>query len=165
MIRKAKESDIDSIMSIYKRAREYMCQNGNPNQWAIGYPPKNQVVDEIESDISYVYEKNGKPHAVFTLIFGDDPTYSQIEGAWKNDNPYATIHGLASSGETKGCFDICIEYCKTQVNDLRIDTHKDNRIMQYLIKKHEFEYCGIIYLPNGSSRIAYSWTNPSQQIL
>ena len=39
--------------------------------------------------------------------------------------------------------------------NIRIDTHKDNKIMQGLLARHGFSYCGIIYLKNGSPRLAY----------
>jgi len=44
---------------------------------------------------------------------------------------------------------------KTPEANIRIDTHKDNRIMQHNIEKHGFTYCGIIYLANGDERLAY----------
>ena len=40
-------------------------------------------------------------------------------------------------------------------NNIRIDTHRDNKIMQHNIEKHCFTYCGIIYLANGDERLAY----------
>ena len=33
----------------------------------------------------------------------------------------------------------------------RIDTHRDNKIMQHNILKHGFTYCGIIYLLSGDA--------------
>jgi hypothetical protein len=44
-----------------------------------------------------------------------------------------------------------LENCK----NIRIDTHRDNKIMQYNILKHGFPYCGIIYLASGDERLAY----------
>ena len=40
-------------------------------------------------------------------------------------------------------------------SNIRIDTHRDNRIMRHNIEKHGFAYCGIIYLANGDERLAY----------
>jgi len=37
-------------------------------------------------------------------------------------------------------------------SNIRIDTHRDNRIMQHVISKYGFTYCGIIYLANGDER-------------
>lgn len=33
LIRKSTEPDFDRIMEIYKYARKYMAEHGNPNQW------------------------------------------------------------------------------------------------------------------------------------
>ena len=35
------------------------------------------------------------------------------------------------------------------------DTHRDHRIMQHLLEKHGFTYCGVIYLASGDERLAY----------
>ena len=92
------------------------------------------------------------------FIIGEDSTYLRIEdGKWLNENPYGTIHRIASDGAVKGLFSACIDFCKSQMEDLRIDTHADNKTMQHLILKNGFQKCGIIYLTNGSPRIAYQY--------
>ena len=48
-----------------------------------------------------------------------------------------------------------INYAASRFAHLRIDTHRDNRIMQRLIEKHGFTYCGIIWLEDGTERLAY----------
>lgn len=40
-------------------------------------------------------------------------------------------------------------------NSCAIDTHKDNKITRHLIEKNGFAKCGIIYVADGSPRIAY----------
>lgn len=42
---------------------------------------------------------------------------------------------------------------------MRIDTHENNKVMQHLIKKNGFQECGIIYVEDGSPRIAYEKYN------
>jgi len=49
--------------------------------------------------------------------------------------------------------------CQRRYNNIRIDTHRDNAIMQHNIEKHGFTYCGIIYLANGDERLAYQKFN------
>ena len=39
--------------------------------------------------------------------------------------------------------------------NVRVDTHKDNYVMQNMLKKLGYSYCGIIYLENGDPRLAY----------
>ena len=48
-IRRAKFSDINRLLAIYKKAREYMRATGNPHQWKNSYPSKKLVKDDIEN--------------------------------------------------------------------------------------------------------------------
>mgnify|MGYP003296922186 CR=1 FL=1 len=41
--------------------------------------------------------------------------------------------------------------------NIRIDTHHDNVVMQRLLKKLGFQYCGIIHLENGDPRLAFQY--------
>lgn len=50
---------------------------------------------------------------------------------------------------------ICLQNCYEQIPNLRADTHRDNHILQYILKKHGFKYCGIILLANGDERLAF----------
>ena len=78
-----------------------------------------------------------------------------IDGAWLTDEPYGVIHRMASYPEIHGIFSTVINYAASRFAHLRIDTHRDNRIMQHLIEKHGFTYCGIIWLEDGTERLAY----------
>ena len=57
-IRKAKESDLNTILRIYEIAREYMRQNGNPNQWGTHKPPKALLEDDIRKGELFVGEND-----------------------------------------------------------------------------------------------------------
>ena len=72
-----------------------------------------------------------------------------------NEKPYGVIHRIASSGKVGGVFSACLEWCSRYVDNIRIDTHRDNRVMQELSLRHGFRCCGIIYLANGDERIAF----------
>ena len=41
------------------------------------------------------------------------------------------------------------------IKNIRVDTHKDNKSMQGLLLKNNYKYCGVIYLEDGSKRIAF----------
>ena len=77
------------------------------------------------------------------------------EGKWLEDSPYGTIHRLASDGQIKGIFAACVSFCQNICPHLRADTHHDNLTMQHLLVKNGFAQCGIIYISDGSPRIAY----------
>ena len=156
-ITKAKYDDIEMIIPIYDYARSFMTDNGNPNQWIDGYPSREIIAEDINNDSFYVC-KNEEESIVgaFTFIIGNDPTYEKIYcGKWLNDKPYGVIHRLVSNGTTHGITKNCIEWCLKQIQNIRIDTHADNKIMQSLILKIGFEYCGIIHTHNGTERLAY----------
>ncbi len=147
---------IDAIMAIYDRAKEYMRRQGNPTQWREGYPPRDLIVAEISAACHYSCFCDGDLVGVFSFIVGKDPNYSYIkDGAWLNDEPYGTIHRLASAGTIRGIAAACIEWCAGRCSNLRADTHRDNLVMQHVLLRHDFVPCGIIYVQNGSERIAY----------
>ena len=67
----------------------------------------------------------------------------------------SVIHRLASTEHSKGVANACLQWCYEQIPNLRADTHRDNHILQYILKKHGFKYCGIILLANGDERLAF----------
>ena len=154
-VRKAATKDLPEIAKVYDRARAYMRQTGNPNQWGSSNPPISVLEKDIDFGQLYLLEDALGIQGVFAFIIGEDPTYRVINGAWHGNHPYGTIHRIASAGKRGGIFPACVEFCEKKIGYLRIDTHEDNRIMQHLIEKHGFQHCGIIYLGDGSARIAY----------
>ncbi|MCD8372707.1 MAG: N-acetyltransferase, partial [Clostridia bacterium] len=148
-------SDLDKILDIYACAREFMKNTGNPTQWKDSEPSKETLINDIENKNLYVIEEN-EIVAAFAFIIGFDATYSYIEnGEWLSDEIYGAIHRIASNGKVKGVFSTVISYCEATIKHLRIDTHKDNKIMQHLISEHGFKKCGIIYTSDNTPRIAY----------
>ena len=158
IIRKAVPADIDRLMRIFAIARDFMKSSGNPNQWINGYPQEELIKNEISAGHCFVCvnSDSGNIVATFCFIQGPDPTYSYIEdGEWPDDEPYYVIHRLASDGSVKGITGFCIDWCQRISPCLRADTHHDNKVMQHLLEKNRFERCGIIYVANGTPRIAY----------
>lgn len=159
IIRKAKIDDLDTIMDIYRAAQDFMIKSGNPNQWGHTYPDRDLIEQDISEGICYLVCDDEMPHGVFALFRGDEPTYQYIEnGEWLNSDEYVTVHRIASDGQAHGIFDCAISYCKTLSDNIRIDTHKSNIVMQKLIEKNGFRKCGTIYVRDGSARLAYQWS-------
>lgn len=155
-IRKAEATDLPAVLVIYEKARAYMARTGNPRQWGSTNPPRSLLEADIARGTLYVHEEDGVIFGVFALIPGEDPTYARIEGgAWLSSEPYRTIHRIASDGSRPGVFADTLAFCRRIEPHLRIDTHEDNRIMQTLVRKHGFRYCGVIRLANGDPRLAY----------
>lgn len=159
-IRHTRPEDLPFLLAIYQQAREFMARSGNPDQWKDNRPSPQKVEEDIALGRSYVLEADGVIHAVFALIEGADPTYSYIEGSgWPDEAPYATLHRIASNGTLPGagklCFQWCLDYCRDRMLAMRVDTHRDNAPMRGLLAKYGFSYCGIIYVDDGTPRLAY----------
>ncbi len=155
-IRLAELSDLPRLMQVYAAARACMAKTGNPHQWAGGHPSLELLTSDIPKRQLYVVEEGGEVHGAFAFILGADPTYSRIDGGrWLSDAPYGTIHRIASDGTGHGMFTDVLAFCRGIRPHVRIDTHRDNRVMQHVVTKHGFRYCGVIYLENGDPRLAY----------
>ena len=135
IIREAKPSDMADIMQVMEAARGIMRQSGNMHQWSDGYPSEAVVTADME--------RNGG----FAKIY---------EGEWIDDvQPYHVVHRIASYPDAHGIFRSIMEFCFSHDTNIRIDTHRDNKIMQHNIVKYDFTYCGIIFLLSGDERFAY----------
>lgn len=157
-VRKAVFADVEQIKAIYEYARQRMRLSGNNTQWVNGYPSEEIIRNDIAGGNGYVIEENGRIVGVFAFIVGEDPTYKRIEGAWPDDNPYGTIHRIAAASGSTGIADIALDFCKNFDVNIRIDTHQDNIAMLGWINSRGFNYCGIIYVGDGTPRRAYQYS-------
>ncbi len=156
-IRKADKTDLDEIMALYDAARGFMRKDGNSTQWVNGYPQRHVVEADIEAGNQYVaVGEDNNPECTFALVPGYEPTYVHIEdGEWLDDKPYATVHRMASSGRIPHISDRCLDFCFTVIDTIRVDTHADNQVMHQVMKRNGFCRCGIIYVADGTPRIAF----------
>lgn len=154
--RPALPEDLPRILDIYEKARAFMRQSGNPNQWRSHHPAVEILADDIQKGQLYLCMEGDDIAAVFCYFQGVDPTYLHIDGGqWLNDMPYGVIHRIAVSSQGKGIATLCYDWALARCKNLRIDTHHDNLPMQRSLQKHGFTRCGIIYLLNGDERIAF----------
>lgn len=155
-IRKAKLEDLEILLKMYESARMFMTSHGNPTQWGSTYPPKALLAQDIEDGNSYVCEEHGNIIATFYYKEGRDDTYTKIyNGQWLDESPYGVVHRITSDGTIRGAASFCLNWALEQCRNLRIDTHRDNVVMQHMLDKNGFQYCGIIYLEDGSERMGY----------
>lgn len=154
-IRTAQPGDLPRILEIYAYARDFMARTGNPDQWGTTNPPKAQLERDIAEGKLYAVCRDKEIHGVFFFSVGEDPTYKMIHhGQWHSEETYGTIHRIASDG-SGGILKACVAFCEGLCSCLRIDTHADNRVMQHAVEKQGFRRCGIIYIADGTPRIAY----------
>ena len=148
--------DLGRIQEIYGYARDFMEKNGNPNQWGKTYPPIEQIKRDIAEGKLYVITDGQIVHGVFFFWIGPDPTYQKIDGTWRSDSPYGTIHRIAGDG-SGGILKTAVAFAEERIGHLRMDTHEDNRVMQSALTELGFQPSGMIRLEDGSPRIAYDY--------
>lgn len=151
----AKKTDLDKLLEIYREAREFMKNSGNKTQWGDNKPSKETLERDIENKNLYKVVDFDEIVGAFALIYGEDKTYLEIDGKWLNDEPYATLHRVASSGKARGIMSEIIKFSEEKYENLRIDTHKNNHKMLDKIRENGFTYCGVIKIDDGSLREAF----------
>ena len=144
MIRKTLDTDIPAVMAIYDAARAFMRAHGNATQWPEGTPSAEQLAADIAAGGSYVCEVDGRVVATFAFLPGPDECY-------------AVLHRVASDGTVHGIAAAMFAFAKECADHLRIDTHEDNLPMQGAIAKAGFERVGIVYVSDGTARVAFDW--------
>lgn len=166
-IRHATEKDMERMMELYACARRFMAEHGNPKQWgATQWPPERLIHADIARGTSYVCVHGGRIVGTFFFRAGHDvePSYRQIhEGSWRSDGAYGVVHRLAGEAGVKGIGKFCLDWAYQQCMHLRVDTHGDNIVMQNLLAKLGFTYCGIIFVEQDNDpRLAYEKLPPAQ---
>ena len=148
------------IMQVMDAAKKIMRQSGNMHQWGEGYPSEAVITADMEQDGGFIIENDNKIVGYFAFLQSPEPTYAKIyEGEWIDDvQPYHVVHRIGSYPDAHGIFSSIMDFCLTHDTNIRIDTHRDNKIMQHNLLKHGFTYCGIIYLLSSDERLVYQKT-------
>lgn len=144
--------DLPAVLAILEEAKASLKRRGIP-QWQDGYPNEETLRKDFAEQNGYVLEENGKIIGYSALIFGEDPSYQQIKGAWKTTGtPYATCHRLMmtrdkSHGASGVFLRDLINFAEgKKAQSLRVDTHEKNQPMRHLLARNGFEECGEIIL-------------------
>lgn len=99
-IRLATEEDIPRIQEIFRHARQFMADKGNPNQWTEGYPAEELIREDIAHGDCFVCLSEGRTVATFVLRSGVDPTYTVIydgSGPTTVPTPRSTVSQAAGT--------------------------------------------------------------------
>ena len=52
-IQPARLCQLDQILDMYSRARQFMAEHNNPTQWPADYPSRDMVADDIEAGFMF----------------------------------------------------------------------------------------------------------------
>ena len=159
-LRKADLSETDIIWEILQQAIEQRRLDGS-EQWQNGYPNRQSVYDDISNGYGYVITDNETIIAYAAIIFGIEPTYTEIKGQWLTNGEYVVVHRVATSNSVKGkgvattlfklIENLAIEH---SVFSIKVDTNFDNIPMLKLLERLNYSYCGEIFF-SGASRKAF----------
>ena len=160
--RQAKISDLDQIVEIIELSKKYLKET-KVDQWQDGYPAKEDLRRDIESGNSYVLTNKDEIVATTVISLDGESTYNSIfNGEWITNEDYIVMHRVAvhDKYKGKGIFKELIKEAEILalnkgISSIKIDTHRDNISMQRAVVKNDFKKCGIIYLEDGSERIAF----------
>jgi hypothetical protein len=163
-IRKATEEDLPSILIIYRNARTFMKERGNPDQWGESYPDKDTVENDITHNQLFLVTEDNTILAVFVCTTVSEPAYENTDCSWHSEKPYAVVHRVASSGNRGGITKLIFDYAREKTGYIRIDTHRANVPMQNALKNYGFLPTGTVYYSRDgliTSRIAFDFVEKS----
>lgn len=159
IFRKATTEDIDTIERMIKAASGRLGAAGI-DQWQRGYPNRTSIENDVEAGVGMVLALGNEILAYGAVIFTGEPAYNDLTGGkWLTDGEYAVVHRLCVSeifvgmGFAKQFMSAAEAMAAERVKSFRIDTHPDNKIMQNLVERMGFTYCGDVVIE--SRRLAY----------
>lgn len=165
MLRKAKNTELEKIVIIIEDGREFLRQQ-RINQWQHGSPSKETIEQDIKEQTSYVYEIDRNIVAT-AMLNNYDRDYENYPTLWSKCDNYLVIHRIATiknkrnQGVGRQFLSAIVEFAKKEnIDYIRIDTHKDNKIMRKFLSNFGFVELGEIKLTmknnlDDKERIAY----------
>lgn len=162
--RKARLSDLDSIMEIIEDAKAFLKSSG-VDQWQNGYPDYENFRRDVESGNCHICVEDGRVLGVVVLYVrersDEEPGYGDVSGeGWiKEGERYGVFHRLAVDKNTrsKGVAAALLQYCEELVikegcGTMRGDTHRHNLPMRSLLEKSGYSLRGSIMLEKSAGK-------------
>lgn len=159
IFRKANVEDISAVVEIMAAASARLGAAGI-DQWQRGYPNRGSVEKDIAEGVGMVLCEGDTILVYGAVIFSGEPAYNDLTGGeWLTQGDYACVHRLCVNeifvgmGFSKHFMFAAEAMASERVKSIRIDTHPENKIMQGLIEKLGYTYCGDVVIE--SRRLAY----------
>ncbi|MFC7356231.1 GNAT family N-acetyltransferase [Jejudonia soesokkakensis] len=152
MIRKAKPSEIDKIITITKACAAKMVSE-NIYQWNEAYPSKKAFSRDLKRGELFVLLSEGKVIGCITISSEKDKEYNDIDWLTKDAKQYY-IHRLAvhpdfqHQGNAKQLMDFAEAFAKTaNAVSVRLDTFSKNIRNQEFYEARGYQKLGDVYFP------------------
>lgn len=151
-VRLARRSELDAIWALVQRAVARMHERGN-NQWGDQYPECADFASDIEQgELWCVADESDTVLGVAAMICRHEPDYAHVP--FRKPEPALSMHRVAVDPVQEGRGVGSALFAQFErlgrargVETLRIDTYSLNDRMQFLIKKHGFDYVGDTHYP------------------
>jgi hypothetical protein len=133
-ISRATVNDIQEVLYLIDRGWKIMIASGNTHQWDDNHPSGGQISKDIANGDGCLLLEDGKSIATWAFAKGSEPTYTVIyEGSWLNMEPYHVIYRIAGLSQYHGVLKDLLDWYFLKDDNIRIDTHRDNIIMQHCL--------------------------------
>ena len=162
MIRKAKVSEIDKIITITRACAAHMIEK-NIFQWNEHYPTKEAFQQDIERSELYVFLISEKIMGCIVISTLKDEEYNDVTWLTEDGNNYY-VHRLAihpkhqGKGYAKKLMDFAEGIAKeNNATSVRLDTFSQNNRNQKFYEARGYEKLESIYFPKQSEHPFYCY--------
>lgn len=162
MIRKAKVSEIDKIITITRACAAHMIEK-NIFQWNEHYPTKEAFQQDIERSELYVFLISEKIMGCIVISTLKDEEYNDVTWLTEDGNNYY-VHRLAihpkhqGKGYAKKLMDFAEGIAKeNKATSVRLDTFSQNNRNQKFYEARGYEKLESIYFPKQSEHPFYCY--------
>ena len=159
----ARRETLEEYAAILQAGRAFQQAQGFI-QWTEDYPNRNTVLEDLQAGKGYALLVDGRIAGYMCVDFDGEPAYTEIDGAWGTEEPYAVVHRMAfgTDFQGKGLADTAFRQiealCLSRgVQSIRMDTDFPNLRMQHILEKNGFLKRGVIVF-QGGGKLAYDKT-------
>ena len=163
-IRPAEARDAQALDALFRHARAAIARLGI-DQWQDGYPEPDLIAGDIARGDAYGFDVDGVLAGYMTTMLDPEPLYDAIDGRWRCEGPYLTVHrmaiddGFRGTGLSVAMLDFARDFARKHgCASVRADTHRGNRAMRGLLEKCGYLFCGEVRYPVAAGdpiRVAY----------
>ncbi|MDE5877375.1 MAG: GNAT family N-acetyltransferase [Muribaculaceae bacterium] len=152
--------DMPVIMDICDDARRFQREQGF-NQWPDGYPSEEVIAADMTASRGFMILLDGVKVGYCVIDFAGESEYDRLSDIWTSAVPYAAVHRLALSANTRGkrmglpLFEVIERFVVANgISVVKVDTGLENIRMQRLLVSAGYSDLGIQQFEWGP-RIAY----------
>lgn len=161
-LRLASEYDKEIILQIYEDGSRKLKSLGLDQWQGQDKPNLDNFKDLIDNKNIFVLEDQGQVVSTVIIYEFDIDYENNLDGTWQSPKPYVALHRIGTLGREskKGYGRKVIELAEAYAREnsfksVRIDTHRENKTMQGLLKSLNYNYVGLVYLSGKNERLAF----------